>query len=245
MKWLLFTGACVAVLVILGALAVDERDVVWEGREASCPYCRVDLPDMAVVCKACNRSVDWMPLSEECTWCLERNDVGHLKDLVEGMKLEEGSMPEGLTGFPFAYFKGIDEGACTFCAGLGQVLEGTAEVRCPVCRGRKRCIACDGDRVVIFADPRARWAARQRLEQRERAERRAKLTGLPLKRTMLVDEDVATLAGFAEIEALRDDKDRSLLVRARERVKTAFALLNEEFARVSAARKAETADDDS
>lgn len=228
MKWLVFTGACVAMLITLGALAVDERDVSWEGREAHCPYCRSDLPALANVCKDCDRSVDWVPKSEECRWSLSRAEINYMRDMVDSLELEE-PLPEELAGFQLAYFRGMEEGACAYCAGLGMTLEGTAEVTCKVCRGRKRCIACDGDRVVSVGDPRAYWALQRRQDQRRRAEERAKLTGLPINRNTLLDEDVEALAGYAEIEKIVDDLGRSPLEMARARAEEAFRKLRKVY----------------
>ncbi len=240
MKWLVFTGFCVVLLITLGALAVDERDVVWEGRKTLCPYCRVDLPSLANVCRECNRSVDWSPQQEECRWCLPRTDIGYLQDMIDELDLEE-PLPKSLAGFQLAYFRAIDEGACTYCAGLGAVMEGTAEVRCPVCRGRKRCIACDGDRGVMVGDPAKYRVLLARQDARRRAEERAKLTGLPLNRSALSDQDIEELAGYVEIESLVDDRDRSPLETARARAKDAFKKIRKEFDR----RPRRNADDDS
>lgn len=242
MKWLVFTGLCVAALITLGALAVDERDVVWEGRTAHCPYCRVDLPALANACRECDRSLDWSSQSEECRWCLPRADVGYLRDMADEIELDE-PLPEALGGFSLAYFRGMEEGACTFCAGLGVVLEDTAEVTCSVCRGRKQCVACDGDRVVVVGDSDAFWALKQRQDSRRRAEARADLTGLPLNRTALADADVEALAGFAELEQLTDDRGRRPLETARARAKDAFAKLRAEFDKKEKPRDPNTKDD--
>ena len=81
MKWLLFTSASVVALIALGILAVDERDVIWESRQPLCGYCRAALAPHAVVCRECDRSLDWRSSKEECGWCLDRTDVDHLLGL--------------------------------------------------------------------------------------------------------------------------------------------------------------------
>lgn len=231
MKWLVFTGLCVAVLITLGLLAVDERDVVWEGRQAFCPYCRAEMPRLAVVCPKCRRSVDWTTNQEPCRWCLNRADVKHMNELFDDLQLESDPLPGALGAFTIAYFRSMDEGACTYCGGLGDVIENGVDVVCPVCRGGKLCIACGGDGSVTIGDEGAHTRVLERRSARELAEARAEVTGLPLKRALLTDQDVEALMGYAEAETLTDERGRNLLVRARARVKRAFQALVDERAR--------------
>jgi len=231
MKWLIFTGACVAVLVTLGILAVDERNVIWEGRTPLCPYCRSELPNQAIVCKECGRSIDWVSHSETCRWCLSRKDVEHMTNLFDRLKVAKGPLPGELREFPQAYFRTMEAGACAYCGGLGKVMVDGKEVTCPVCRGARRCIACGGDRRVELGDPVAARHLRERHAARELAERRAELTGLPLKLTLLVDQDVDALRGYVEAETLTGEQGRNLLEMARARVKRAFRALHAEVAR--------------
>jgi len=232
MKWLVFTGACVVALVSLGVLAVDARNVHWEvradGPVALCPYCRTEVHRFATVCAQCRRAIDWDAHNDPCRWCLEREDVELLKDRFTALELDEGPLPGDLARYPRAYFLDMEEGACTYCAGLGKVVEGSngTEVNCPVCRGDGRCVACGGDRVVVTGDE----SAASRLDQRQalwrRALRREAMTHLPLKRALLVDEDVDLLRGYREAEQIEDEEGKNLLERARERIEGAFAALD-------------------
>jgi len=231
MKWVLFTSGCVAALVALGFLAVDERDVVWEGRTPLCGYCRAELAEQAVVCRECNRSVDWRPGSEECHWCLERKDADHLTRLYREL-VKSGPLPETLVPYE-AYLEAIDVGSCTYCGGVGNVVEGGKEVVCPVCRGkeRDRCIACGGTRSVVIGDSGAhrRWLERQ--DAHVRAKERGSVTDLPLNDGVLVDEDVDALRGYVEAEKLTDEHGRNLLEMARARLQGVFRALHEERAK--------------
>jgi len=226
MKWVLFTSGCVAALVALGFLAVDERDVVWEGRQPLCGYCRAELAEQAVMCRECNRSLDWRPGSEECRWCLERKDVDHLLRLYRELG-ESGPTPESIAAYG-PYFEAISTGDCTYCGGIGKVMEGGKEAQCPVCRGDKRCVACGGTRSVVIGDSGAhrRWLERQ--DAHVRAKARGSLTDLPLNDGVLVDEDVDALRGYVEAEKLSDELGRNLLEMARARMQGAFRALHEE-----------------
>jgi hypothetical protein len=240
MKWLAFTGASVAMLIALGILAVDERDVVWEGRQVFCPYCRAELRPLALACNECRRTFDWVTHRETCRWCLPRADVEHLNAMFEELSIEEEPLPGALQAFPMAFFRAMDEGTCTFCGGVGSVLEGEAEVDCSICRGDKSCIGCGGDRVVILGDPGAHRSLLERREVRRAADERSRLTGQPLMRTVLTDGDVAALRGFAEAETLSDEQGRNLLTRSRAKLDRAYLAVREEFEK---ARRERTADD--
>ena len=228
MKWLAFTLAIVAALITLGILAVDERDVVWESNQPKCPYCRVDLEHYSVVCAHCDRSIDWMPHTQSCEWCLAEADVEIFNDMFTAVGVEEGPLPGQLAEFPVGYFLSMDEGACTYCSGLGQVVVDRAEVKCPVCRGGKFCIACSGTRSVIHGDEEAHNRRLRRSEERNSSERRELVTGLPLKRGLMTDRDVEALAGYAEAESIQDEHGRNVLERARARIKRAFRALSAE-----------------
>jgi hypothetical protein len=231
MKWLAFTSACVAALVLLGILAVDERDVIWEGRQPQCGYCRSSILPYAVVCPVCDRSLDWRPAREECRWCLDRHDADHIKRLYEEIDEGKGPVPEALAEYGTRYFDSIDVGACTYCGGIGSVADGNGKKDCPVCRGDQRCIACGGTRSVVVGDEAARRQALERTDARERAEARARMVDLPLNDGLLLDGDVAALRGHAEAEGLRDEKGNSLLELARARVTAAVKALHAEHAR--------------
>ncbi|MHC4224375.1 MAG: DnaJ-like cysteine-rich domain-containing protein [Planctomycetota bacterium] len=234
MKWLAFTAAAIAVLIGLGVLAVDERDVLWEGRDAFCPYCRSAVVAYAMACKECGRTFDWASHREDCRWCLAYADVEILKDRFERLELEADPLPGELASFPRAYFLNIDQGSCTYCGGLGEVRNGSQETTCPVCRGRSTCIACNGDRVVIVGSERAHWAALERERAWAEAEDRSMLTGLPMLEEEMLGADVDALRGWREVESLEDSDGKSLLARARSRVEQAFLALTNEIARKAA-----------
>lgn len=235
MKWFVFTVACVAALVTLGVLAVDERDVAWEGRTPLCGYCRAELRPFAVVCPDCDRSLDWLSRSEECRHCLDKRDVELMTDLMEALRVKAEPLPGALSAFPMAYFKGMTEGACTYCGGIGHVLEAGAKLDCPVCLGTEKCLACAGDRGVVIGDEGAARRLASWREALERAETRSDLTGLPVEYAGMLREAVRDLRGHAEAESLKDAHGRGLLDRAREKVSRAFAALREEYAKANGA----------
>jgi hypothetical protein len=231
MKWFLFTAGCVVALVTLGVLAVDERDVVWEGRQPLCPHCRAEVRFGSVACPDCDRSFDWRSHKEECHWCLSQEDVQHLQKVYRELK-EDGPLPEDVAAFG-PYFEAIDEGNCTYCGGIGKVMEGTQEMDCPVCRGKNggRCIACGGSRTVVVGDQGAHQRALERADARKRALERAEVTDLALNVKMLVDEDVAAMKGYVEAEELCDEGGRNLLELAHDRVMQAYRVLHDARAR--------------
>ncbi|MCZ6573504.1 MAG: hypothetical protein O7C98_10105 [Planctomycetota bacterium] len=221
MKWLVFTAACVVALVALGVLAVDERNVVWEGRVPHCPYCRVDVAFYAVTCKDCGKNFDWEPRTEPCRWCLERDEARVLRQRYR--TLAKPDNPASASTPPYAAFVlSIEEGDCTFCGGLGAVVERGEEGReCPVCFGGKRCIGCKGDRDTVVGHPAAERALQARLQERERARRRESATGIATRLEDLLAADVRALAGYAEAEDLRDAGNRRLLQLGMDRVRRA------------------------
>lgn len=228
MKWLAFTAACVVALIALGVLAVDERDVEWEGRKPLCPYCRVEVSFYAVACSACDRTLDWEPHKEPCRWCLQKEDVELLRDGLHALELEDDDpLPASLAEFAKPYLLAIEPGKCTYCGGLGSVLRGEEELPCPVCRGEENCVACGGDRVVVVGDKRAHRRRLERGRVWEEALRRERLTHLPLRRAALVDDDVEALNGQVEAEELVDEDGNNLLELARRRIERAYGALHD------------------
>lgn len=228
MKWLVFTGAFVAALIWLGVKAVEERDALWEGRSPLCPYCREELNAYALACLHCRRTVDWDSTKETCRWCLSGEDVKILRDGLATLRLDKGDpLPASVAGFTRPYLLSIEPGDCTYCGGLGSVMNGRGEMTCPVCRGRKRCIACEGGRKVVIGDKQAHQRALERKQAWEEALRREALTHLKLRREKLLDEDVKALQGFAEVEKLVDEAGDNLLVRARSRIERAFKAIHD------------------
>lgn len=224
MKWLVFTGAFVAALIWLGVKAVEERDALWEGRSPLCPYCREELNAYALACRHCARGVDWNSTKESCRWCLSGEDVKILRDGVAVLKLDKGDpLPE----FTRPYLLSIETGDCTYCGGLGSVMNGQGEMTCPVCRGDKRCIACKGGGKIVIGDEQAHQRALERKQAWQEALRREALTHLKLRRKKLVDEDVKALRGFAEVETVMDEAGDNLLERASARIARAFEAIHD------------------
>lgn len=227
MKWLAFTSVVVAALVALGVWSVVPPAVIWEARVPHCPSCRSEVHSYAELCTECNRRFGWSTLEEECHWCLSKEDVEYLKDSYRELGLQDDQHGGLLGDFPKAYFLVMEPGACSFCAGLGKVQQGDAEVTCPICRGQKKCIACEGDREVIVGDEDAHeaWLARQ-LEW-ARAKSRSSLTHLPVRQSRLVDQDVEALTGYVEAEEIVDERGSPLLSRAKTRAALAFQALED------------------
>jgi hypothetical protein len=230
MKWMVFTGAAVAALITLGILAVDERDVVWEGRKPLCPYCRSPIEMFALACKSCGRAFDWSSTAEECRWCLSGDVADELRDQLALLGLdeaEEGKPGGPLGDFSLAWLRAIDEGSCAYCGGIGRVANGTKERTCPVCFGKKRCISCGGDRTVVVGDSGAHRRMLERAAALSAAENAARITGLALNRDGLSEQDVAELRGTAEAESLVDVSGRPLVELGIARAQEAFRILRE------------------
>jgi len=227
MKWLAFTSIVVASLVALGIYSVMPPTVVWEGRVPHCPKCRTEINSFAGLCAKCDRPVSWSPNDEECGWCLSKEDVEYLKDSYRDLELGEVKHIGLLAKFPKAYYLVMEPGACAFCAGLGKVEQEEAEVTCPVCRGGKKCVGCDGDREMVIGeeDIHMAWLDRQREWSRARA--RSELTHLPVRQSRLVDQDVEALIGHEQAEAILDERGSPLLKRAQTRAALAFEALQE------------------
>ncbi len=207
-RWLLFTGVCVASLIALGIQAVDERDVIWEGRSAFCPYCRSELPFYAMACKECRRTLDWTATQETCGWCFDRETALLLKETYETVRTSTGSHPGELVAWAPSYFREMSAGDCGYCAGLGKVGSAEEKEACPVCRGGRDCIACDGSRSAIVGDVRADRRLLRHRAIREQEERRAELTGIPADNEALLNDEVFALQGYVEVETLSGPNGR-------------------------------------
>ncbi len=227
MKWLAFTFAVVAALVGLGVWSVVPPSNVWEARTPFCSRCRAEVHYYSHQCAACDRSLRWATAEEECGWCLSKEDVEFMRDSYRDLELGETPHIGLLKQFPEAYFLVMEPGACANCAGLGKVREGDADITCSVCRGSKACVGCDGDREVIVGDEGAHRIQLARALARRRAEHRSKLTGLPVRRSSLVDEDVDALTGYVEAEEIKDSRGSPLLRRGIARAALAFQALKE------------------
>ena len=236
MKWLVFTTVVVASLITLGYMAVVPPSVVWEARQPHCPRCRGEINHYAKLCAACDRSLSWDAKEEECRWCLSKDDVQYLRDAYGDLILDGAKHVGLMEAFPEAYFRVMEQGACTFCAGLGKVSDGEADVTCPVCRGAKQCIGCEGDRELIVGDEDAHRTAQERRVAWDRAKHRAGMTRRTMRKSALVDKDVEELTGYVEAEEIVDERGSPLLKRAQARAALAYEALEE--ARLSAVKVA-------
>jgi len=225
MKWLAFTSIVVAALVALGVWSVVPPTVVWEDRVPHCPSCRHEISLYARICPTCDRSFGWSSLEEECRWCLSKEDVEYLRDSYRDLDLEDGGHAESLGQFPKAYFLVMEPGACSYCAGLGKVDEGGAEVTCPICRGQKKCVGCEGDREMVVGEEDAHRAWLERKREWARAKARSNLRHLPVRQSRLVDQDVEAVTGYVETEEIVDERGSALLKRAQARASLAFQAL--------------------
>lgn len=166
-RWWLLTLAVVAVLVGISFLALDRPDVVWSGGEPYCPHCRSGVEAYATRCAQCDQPFDWSatpdadsPLS---TWSLTALEAEVLRDRVQALGEEEAQRRAALalSITPEAaerYLATVGRGRCGWCGGTGEDLgdgDGPGEGPCPVCFGRKWCIACGGDRRIRLGDPAA------------------------------------------------------------------------------------------
>ena len=229
MKWLAFTIAVVVALVALGVMAVVPSTVIWEARQPHCPSCRAEINLYAELCAACDRSLSWDSKEEECRWCLSKDDVQYLRDAYGDLELNGKKHSGLLAQFPVAYFRVMEPGACTYCAGLGKLNEGEAEVTCPVCRGlnKNKCIGCEGDRELVVGDEDAHRTAGERRVAWARARYRSGMTRRTMRKSALVDQDVEALSGYVEAEEIVDERGSPLLKRAQTRAALAYEALEE------------------
>jgi len=227
MKWLAFTSVVVAALIALGVWSVVPPEVVWEGRVPHCPKCRTEINAFAGLCAQCDRPLSWSTHDEECRWCLSKEDVEYLKDAYRELGVKDGQHHGLLEQFPEAYFLVMEPGACSYCAGLGKVKQAEAEVTCPICRGQKMCVGCEGDREMVVGEEDAHRALLERQSEWARAKARSNLTHLPVRQSRLVDQDVEALTGYEQAEEIIDERGSPLLKRAQTRAALAFQAVQE------------------
>jgi len=222
MKWIFFTGACVVSLITLGILAVDERDVVWEDRTPLCPHCRAELAYYSLACRQCSHTLDWTPTQEPCVWCVDRETARVMRDAYATVRIAGEAHPERLAAWSPAYFREMEAGACAYCGGQGSIGADAERKACPVCRGRKDCIGCDGSRAVIIGDERAHRRMTRRRRAWAEALRRAELTGRQMNERALRNDDALAVAGHIEAETLAAPDGRVYLSIGLERTREAL-----------------------
>jgi len=176
-RWWILTVVVVAVLLGISALALDRPNVVWEGETALCPHCRTSVPPFSTRCPTCEERYDWTPVPEETSprskWSLNASEAQYVRDRVDALgddaAAERTAEALGISvGSATLYLEHVGRGRCGWCGGTGRDLSATDEDEpCPVCFGKKACIACGGDlriRVGEKSAHRALTAYRQKLE---------------------------------------------------------------------------------
>jgi hypothetical protein len=167
-RWWILTVIVVAVLLGISALALDRPNVVWQGDSALCPHCRTEVPSYSSRCPTCEERYDWTPVPDETSprsrWSLSTSEAQFVRERIEtlGPEAAAARAAAALEISPASaalYLEHIGRGRCGWCGGTGRDLateEGDAP--CPVCFGRKACIACGGDLRVRVGDEGAHRA---------------------------------------------------------------------------------------
>lgn len=161
-RWWLLTLAVVAVLVGISLLALDRPDVVWEADRAACPHCRTPVELYSSRCAACDQQFDWAPSPDADSplspWSLSTLEAEQLREQVHALGDEVAAtrVAEALglaAEDAQRYLAAVGRGRCGYCGGTGLHLGAEEEGEpCPVCLGRKWCIACGGDRRIRLGD---------------------------------------------------------------------------------------------
>jgi hypothetical protein len=167
LRWLVSTGLIVGALVLLGILAMDQKDVVWAGGKPHCPHCRSDTPMFSTRCPVCREPYDWVEEPHDdspyCSHCMSPGEQEWLRTKREALEKAHGEdafvqRVSKATGFDAAtareWLRDLGAGQCGWCGGTGRDLSAPAEPPgrkvCPVCLGAKKCIGCGGDsRVAV------------------------------------------------------------------------------------------------
>lgn len=154
-RWWILTVVVVAVLLGISALALDRPNVVWDGDAALCPHCRTAVPFFSSRCPTCDERFDWTPAPDETSprspWSLSAPEAQWVRERVDALGLEAAAdrtaKALGITGEAATlYLEHVARGRCGWCGGTGRDLaEPKKDTPCPVCLGKKACIACGGD----------------------------------------------------------------------------------------------------
>jgi hypothetical protein len=167
-RWWILTLAVVAVLVAISLLALDRPDVSWRGADPLCPHCQSDVPFYGTRCPTCQQQFDWVVAPEARSplspWSLSTLEAERLRARTQALGEEEAARrvaralqvsQEEAT----QYLLSVGRGRCGWCGGTGVHMPATPKAEepapCPVCLGRKWCIACGGDRRMRLGDPGA------------------------------------------------------------------------------------------
>lgn len=245
-RWWIVTLVLVGLLFGLSALALDRPDVVWSKGVAHCPHCRAEAGQGARRCGSCREEFDWSVAPEEASplspWSLSALEEEHLrqriKALTKPVAVERAARALALAPEAAkAYLESVGSGQCGWCGGTGQEPASPAAVErgpastpatCQVCQGRKRCIACGGDRHMRLGDV----GAAQALERYRARVADLRLT-VPLDEqrtelTRLQSEFLERYAGTVEAQHLIlprswrgphvEGQTQSLVAAARERL---------------------------
>lgn len=169
-RWWLLTLAVVAVLVGISFLALDRPDVDWSAGSPLCPHCRLAVEPFGTRCPHCDQQFDWVASPEGASpyspWSLSAPEAEKLRARVQVLGEEEAArrVAAAVALTPDAaerYVAAVGRGRCGWCGGTGEDLgdaNGPGEGVCPVCLGRKWCVACGGDRRIRIGDRAARQA---------------------------------------------------------------------------------------
>ncbi len=166
-RWWLLTLAAVGVLVAISMLALDRSDVVWLGGKPFCPHCRSAVPFYGSRCPSCDQQYDWTASPDAASplspYSLSALEAEHLRVRIQSLGEAEAAQRVSVAlSFPVEaarrYLAAVGRGRCGWCGGTGLSLdefEQDPKRSCPVCFGRKWCIACGGDRRIRLGDPSA------------------------------------------------------------------------------------------
>jgi hypothetical protein len=169
-RWWILTLAVVVVLLVISLLAMDRPNVSWFQGTAHCPHCAADAPSGSSRCQTCREQYDWVvaPDSESplSPWSLSALEAEHVRGLIHDLGEQEAprrvaaalEIPKAVAT---RYLQSIGRGRCGWCGGLGFELRGLEADKgspCPVCFGRKWCVACNGDRRIRVGDLEAERA---------------------------------------------------------------------------------------
>jgi hypothetical protein len=168
-RWWILTVVVLGVLLMISALALDRPNVVWSDAEPYCPHCRANVAFYSSRCQTCREQYDWTVAPEDehaiSRWSLSSLEANHVHDRIQALGPEEAAerVARKLSLDPEAaqaYLETVARGLCGYCGGTGRDLGSEAETvpPCPVCFGRRECIACGGDRRERIGDEGAHRA---------------------------------------------------------------------------------------
>lgn len=163
-RWWILTLAAVVVLVVISLLAMDRPNVSWSQGIAHCPHCGVEVASGTSRCRTCREQYDWVVAPDEesplSVWSLSALEADWVLERVEALGEDEAARRVATAlALPVSvaerYLASVGRGRCGYCGGLGldpASIQDEKGEPCPVCLGKKVCIACNGDRRVRVGD---------------------------------------------------------------------------------------------